>query len=210
LKETKYNSVEQDLAHIRSIMERSTKFLSLSGWAGIMAGVYAILGVIHVHVNVGFRLNPDETVTGAELLNDPIMRDTTITALLVLFLALFTAIFLSWKQAIKRGEVIWNSAAQRLVFSMAIPLLVGGVFILALLDQNLIVWVPPAMLIFYGLALYNASMYTVEELKYFGYYQLMLGLLCAFAIEHGIWFWLAGFGIGHIVYGIYMYIRYER
>ena len=175
-----------------------------------MAGVYAILGVIHVHVNVGFRLNPDETVTGAELLNDPIMRDTTITALLVLFLALFTAIFLSWKQAIKRGEVIWNSAAQRLVFSMAIPLLVGGVFILALLDQNLIVWVPPAILIFYGLALYNASMYTVEELKYFGYYQLMLGLLCAFAIEHGIWFWLAGFGIGHIVYGIYMYIRYER
>jgi hypothetical protein len=210
LKETKYNSVEQDLAHIRSIMERSTKFLSLSGWAGIMAGVYAILGVIHVHVNVGFRLNPDETVTGAELLNDPIMRDTTITALLVLFLALFTAIFLSWKQALKKGEVIWNNSTKRLVYSMAVPLLTGGLFILALLSDGMITWIPVVMLIFYGLALFNASVYTIEELKYFGFYQIFVGLLCAFNPSFGIWFWSAGFGLGHIVYGTYMHIRYER
>jgi len=210
LKNKKPNNYEQDLAHIRSIMERSTKFLSLSGWAGIMAGLYALIGVLHVHFVLGFRLEDNFTSLGVDTFRDQILRDTVITALIVLVCALFTAIFLSWKQAIKRGEAIWNVAAKRLVFSMAIPLLVGGVFILALLDQGLIGWVPPAMLVFYGLALYNASIYTVEELKYFGYYQLLLGLWCAYATEHGIWFWLAGFGIGHIVYGTYMYIRYER
>ena len=34
----------RDISEIRSMMERSTKFLSLSGWAGIMAGVYALIG----------------------------------------------------------------------------------------------------------------------------------------------------------------------
>ncbi len=191
-------------------MERSTKFLSLSGWAGIMAGVYATLGVIHVHLILGFSLNADESITSAELLNDPVLRDTTITALLVLVLALFTAVFLSWKQSIKTGNAIWNTSAKRLVYSMTVPLLTGGIFILALLSNGMIAWIPVTMLLFYGLALYNASVYTIDEVKYLGFYQIILGLWCAFNTSLGLWFWLAGFGFGHIVYGTYMYIRYER
>lgn len=175
-----------------------------------MAGLYASAGVMHAHFVLGFSLESNVVGLGVELTRNDVLRDTAITAIMVLVLALFTAIFLSWKQALKKGESIWNASAKKLLISMAIPLLVGGIFILALLSEGLIGLVPPVMLLFYGLALYQASVYTIEELKYFGIYQIMLGLLCAFNTVFGVWFWLAGFGLGHIVYGTYMYIRYER
>ncbi|MDO8951520.1 MAG: hypothetical protein Q7U86_02785, partial [Draconibacterium sp.] len=41
---TKSKNPNDDLQTIRDIMERSSKFLSLSGLAGIFAGVCALLG----------------------------------------------------------------------------------------------------------------------------------------------------------------------
>ena len=40
----------RDIGEIRSLMERSSKFISLSGWAGIFAGIYALAGV-YVAIN---------------------------------------------------------------------------------------------------------------------------------------------------------------
>ena len=41
-----------DLVAIRAIMERSTRFLSLSGLSGIFAGVYALTGATLVYLNL--------------------------------------------------------------------------------------------------------------------------------------------------------------
>jgi hypothetical protein len=204
------NDYARDLAEIRSIMERSSKFLSLSGWEGIMAGVYALIGAFVVHQVFGFR--PDQvhysfgdmgsgTAGIAELIG---------TAVLVLVMALATAIFFSSRKAQKLGEKAWTPATRRLLYSMAVPLVSGGIFILLLVWHGLLGLVAPLMLLFYGLALYNAGKYTVDEVKYMGMVQIALGLTGAVFIEYGLLLWAAGFGVVHIVYGIFMHFRYER
>lgn len=200
----------QDLSNIRTMMERSSKFLSLSGWAGIMAGIYALIGAFIAYTL--FNFNPDEIIysninSGTE---SPNLPNVIVLGFLILILALSTAIFLSRKKAISKGEKIWNPTSKRLLKSIAVPLVSGGILILVLISKGVIGLAAPLMLLFYGLALYNAGKFTIDEVKYLGMIQIGLGLLSSFFIEYGLFFWSFGFGVVHIVYGIYMYFRYER
>lgn len=200
----------KDLTEIRSMMERSTKFLSLSGLSGIMAGIYALVGAY-----VAYRLFYVEK--GSLLYNTIDSREMTgrvenliFLALAILVLAVGTAIVLSSKKSKKDGEKLWNSAARRVVVNMAIPLVTGGIFILILLSKGLYGFLAPASLLFYGLALVNASKFTFEELRSLGIVQIILGLLASYFIGYGLLFWALGFGLMHIVYGIFMHLKYEK
>jgi hypothetical protein len=195
----------RDIAEIRSMMERSSKFLSLSGWAGIMAGIYALTGA-YIATNVlGF--NPDG-VTGNS--SASILHEVVLLAAAVLILALCTAVYFSFQRARKRGEKIWNATAKQLLISMTVPFIAGSLLILVLISNGLIGLVAPISLLFYGLALFNASKFTYNAVKVLGLTEIALGLLGCYAVEYGLLFWAIGFGVAHIVYGIYVYYRYER
>lgn len=200
----------QDLAEIRSMMERSTKFLSLSGLAGIMAGIYALAGVWIVYSVYNF--NPHDiilrTTSSGGLF--PYLPQVVIVALSVLVLAVGTAILLSWKKAKKRGEKAWNATSRRMIVNMGVPLAAGGILIVILLSKGLVGLIAPLTLLFYGLALYSASKFTYKDVKFLGLIQIGLGLAGAWLIEFGLLLWAIGFGVAHIGYGIYMYFRYER
>jgi hypothetical protein len=71
-------------------------------------------------------------------------------------------------------------------------------------------FVAPACLIFYGLALVNASKYTLSEIRYLGLLQIVLGLINTQFINKGLIFWAIGFGLLHILYGFSMWWKYER
>ena len=204
--EEKYIS---DLTEIRSMMERSTRFLSLTGWSGIMAGVYALAGSFLAYRIIsaeGSGLIPLLVPTG-QLSG---LNELILLAFAVLIFALGTAVILSRLKTQKSGERLWNPAARRLVFNLAVPLVTGGIFIFILVANGLTGLIAPASLIFYGLALLNASKFTFEELKYFGIIEIILGLLATYYFEFGLFFWALGFGIMHIVYGIYMHLKYEK
>lgn len=200
----------RDITDMRSMMERSSKFLSLSGLAGIMAGIYALAGAFIAYKF--FYFNPVEIVddttepksASASLLN------VICLALVILALSIGTAIFLSYKKANKREEKFWNPTAKRLLVNMAVPLIAGGILILIFIAKGLIGLIAPFTLLFYGLALYNASKFTYEEVRSLGLIQMGLGLLGSYFIEYGLLFWALGFGVVHIVYGIYMHYRYEK
>lgn len=196
----------RDIAEIRSMMERSSKFLSLSGWAGIMAGIYALAGAF-IAWRI-FNFNPDgvsyELDASSNLLN------VLLLAVIILILALGTAVFDSFRKAKKRGEKAWNATSRRLLINMTIPLMTGGIFILIMIAKGLTGLIAPLTLLFYGLSLYNAGRYTYNEVKVLGLAEIFLGLVCAWYVEYGLLFWAAGFGVAHIVYGIYMFYRYER
>jgi hypothetical protein len=194
----------QDITEIRSMMERSAKFFFLSGWEGIFAGIYALSGTFIAYKI--FNFNPDKIVYTAS----PLFPNVFVLALIVLILAISTAVILSYRKAVKKGEKAWNPTSQRLLTNMAVPLAAGGILIIALVLKNLVGLILPATLLFYGLALYNASKFTIDEVKYLGLIEIGLGLINFFFIEFGLLFWAVGFGVVHIVYGIYMYFRYER
>ncbi len=196
----------RDIAQIRTIMERSSKFLSLAGWAGIMAGLYALAGAYIAYEVLDF--NPDKlmytTAQPSSLLK------VIGLAVLILLLAIGTAIFLSANKAKKRGEKLWNAIVKRLIINMAVPLIAGGLLVLILIAKGLIGFIAPFTLLFYGLALFNAGRFTYEVMKSLGLIQIGLGLLSAYYVEYGLVCWALGFGVVHILYGIYMHYRYER
>jgi len=196
----------QDIAEIRSMMERSSKFLSLSGWAGIMAGIYALAGAYIANNFLGYQ--PGQLVQSESFAPD--LWNVVLLALVVLILAVGTAIYLSYKKASRRGEKAWNATSRRMIANMAVPLVVGGILILVLLAKGFVGLMAPLTLLFYGLALYTASRFTYDDIKFLGLIQVGLGLAGSYFIAYGLLFWTIGFGVVHIVYGTYMHFSYER
>jgi len=191
------------------MMERSSKFRLLSGWAGIIAGIIAMSGA-YVAYNV-FEFNPVSVWSQSEANVFPAGLDKVLLlATGVLILALATAVYFSYRKAMGRGERIWTPVTRRLLVSMMIPLATGGVLVLALLLNGLVGLVAPCTLIFYGLALFGAGNHTLVEVRILGLVEIVLGLAGAYMVEYGLLIWTIGFGIAHIVYGIYIYIRYEK
>ena len=191
----------KDISEIRSIMERSSRFISLSGLSGVMAGVYALLGAYVAHLILeDYRAQPHDQIT-QYLLAD---------AALVLLLAVGTGVFLTTRRARAQGATIWNASAQRLLINLLIPLVVGGAFSLILVFRGLVGIIAPSMLIFYGLALVNASKYTLSDIRYLGFAEIVLGLLAAIISGYSLLFWAIGFGVLHIIYGTLMYYTHER
>lgn len=198
-KQEKYS---RQVQQIHSMMEMSSKFLSLSGWSGILAGIYALLGAYWAYQILGF--NPQDIHGPA-----PRTQDLLVLAISILLASLFTAIVFSFRSARRRGERIWNAPARRLMISMMIPLLAGGFVLLNLLFSGLVGLVLPLSMVFYGLALLNASKYTLNEVKVLGMVHVILGLISLYLTPLALVIWALGFGVVHIIYGVYMYKRYK-
>ena len=191
----------KDITEIRAIMERSSRFISLSGLSGVMAGVYALAGAYVAHLTVqAYRANPHEHVVAY------LMADAAI----VLLLAVSTGVFLTTRRARAQGATIWDATARRLIINLLIPLVVGGLFSLILIARGTVGIIAPSMLIFYGLALVNASKYTLTDIRYLGFAEIGLGLLAALIPGYSLLFWALGFGVFHIIYGTLMYYTHER
>lgn len=208
----------QDLAHIRGLMERSTRFLSLSGLSGVHAGVVALLGALMARERyeelllstggLGLRSEgPGTRYLEAEVLSTA--WDLVLLAALVLVLALAGAAWFTWRRARRTGQGLWDPSARRLALNLAIPLVAGGLFCLAMLWHGNVALVAPATLVFYGLALLNASKYTLDEIRWLGISEVVLGLLATAWLGAGLLFWAWGFGVLHIVYGGLMWYRHE-
>lgn len=194
-----------DLKDIKTIMQQSSRFISLSGLSGISAGLCALAGAWYTTKKSDGRF---ETLVGDDGFN---LQSTLLQIAVATFLAAFVLAFIfTYLRSKKTGTTMWNFTARRLMLNVAIPMAVGGIFIYKMLDFEYFELAPPACLLFYGLALVNASKYTLGEVRYLGYGQLVLGIVNCFMIGYGLFFWAAGFGILHIVYGIVMWYKYER
>ncbi|HWB62829.1 MAG TPA: hypothetical protein VG603_04905 [Chitinophagales bacterium] len=202
----------EQLRHIRNMMERSSRFISLSGLSGVFAGFFALAGAgafyfyLHRKLNYAYteyaRAVPVELSLGFRWF-------CILDAAAVVTLSLLFAVFFTTRMAKSKGQKIWDASARRMLFNLAVPLISGGIYCLVLLHYGWFGMVAPATLIFYGLALLNASKYTLDEIKWLGLSEIALGLIGCFFIGYGITLWAIGFGVLHIIYGLMMYARYE-
>ena len=197
----------KDLNEIRGIMEKSTRFITLSGLSGVSAGIIALFGALLAYKTVynqqdylGYRQASLDAATISTLLS---------IAAGTLILAAVSVIYFTRQKARKEGQRIWSVHVQRLLINMAIPLVTGGILCLMLLVKGYIGLIAPLTLLFYGLALVHASKYTMETIRSLGILQIVLGLVATWFIGYGLIFWAVGFGLLHIVYGIYMHIVYR-
>ncbi|WP_207535148.1 hypothetical protein [Desertivirga arenae] len=205
----KEEDIYSELSSIRNLMERSSRFISLSGLSGVLAGVYALTGAF-----IAYRLVYREG-SGLRLrdfyVNEPlILWPLFAIALAVLILSICTGVWLTIRQAKRKGENFWNPVSKRLLSSLCIPLFTGGFLILALIARGEYDIIAPVSLIFYGLALVSGSHYTYSDVKFLGFLEIALGLLAALMPGFGLVFWVIGFGFLHILYGAIMHFKYDK
>jgi predicted lysophospholipase L1 biosynthesis ABC-type transport system permease subunit len=200
---------EKDLASIRSMMERSAKFISLSGLSGILAGIYALGGATAAYFLIHYPISPFSFRIYS--ISEPvILAKLLLIAFIVVVASLLTGLWLSGRKARKHGLTLWTSASKTLLFNVSIPMVTGGIFILIMLYTGHFGLAAPACLVFYGLALIQGSSNTVDEIRYLGYCEIILGLASAMYMGYGLIFWAIGFGVLHIVYGAIMHNKYDK
>ncbi len=211
------NDSLQELQHIKKMMERSSKFISLSGLSGISAGLCALIGAwIASSEMTTYRLENNRSFDGYQgtyiftnNLNTLIVN-LIIIAAITFAAAAITAFLFTYLRSKKTGMPLWGKTTIRLFWNTIIPLVAGGLYLLRSIDLGHFGLIAPGCLIFYGLALVNASKYTLGEVRYLGYGQILLGIINLWMIGYGLFFWAAGFGILHIIYGLLMWFKYER
>lgn len=204
----------ETLTQIRSLMERSSRFISLSGLSGVAAGTMALLGATMAYVYLGTLPFQNKWLAFREIIIEPkwglnYQTFFIINAIVVFFSACAMAWYFTNRRAKAQGQKTWDSLAKRMLINLAIPLVTGGVFCLALYNYGLIGLIAPSTLLFYGLALVNGGKYTVSDIRSLGITQIVLGLVGLFFPGYGLEIWTIGFGILHIVYGVVMYKKYE-
>ena len=183
----------QAIQDIKTMMERSTRFSSISGKAGIVVGILAVI-----------------VFAGIKWFNVTSVASLFVVMVGTLILALSIGLYLSIAKAKKEGAAIFDTTAKRFLVQFFIPLIVGGILCLIFAYHGDYTYIPSIMLIFYGFALLHASKFSLDTIKNLGYLELIIGLLAAAFTTFGMWCWVIGFGLLHVIYGFIIYTKYEK
>lgn len=200
--------IKDDLQHIRKMMEQSSRFISLSGLSGVVAGVVALIGAFAAW----YIFRKHEVDYFNDYRSDDssnLLMQLIILAIIILLAAIGFAILLTMRKAKKQGLKVWTSTTKKLLTALFAPLVFGGMFCLATLYQGYFAPIAPLTLMFYGLALVNAGKYTFSDIQNLGYCEALLGVIAMFLPGYGLVFWALGFGVLHIFYGLLMYKKYQ-
>ena len=200
----------EEVKDIKRLMERSRRFISLSGLSGVAAGICALAGSwIATTLLAAFKKNIAKENYRGEAIDD-LTRELIVLAIGVFVAAMAFSYLFTWRRARKQQLPVWDYTSRKLLWNMIIPLAAGGLFIWGMLQYGEWRFVAPACLVFYGLALVNASKYTLTDIRYLGYFEIILGIISMWFIGYGLIFWAIGFGVMHIVYGVIMWWKYEK
>ncbi|HTF04646.1 MAG TPA: hypothetical protein VK826_11510 [Bacteroidia bacterium] len=213
------------ISEMRDLMNKSSRFISMSGLSGVAAGAVGLIGMIvtwlfldsyffHLPFYIGDVVLPESyQVTSIDeifTMKWEFVRNLVMIAGFTLAGALFGAWYFTRRKAKKLGLSMWDDTAKRMTINLLIPLVTGGGFALVLLSHGIIGLVPAITLAFYGTALINASKYTLNDIRYLGIIQIILSFIAAIFYEYSLILWSIGFGVMHIIYGIVLYMKYEN
>jgi hypothetical protein len=200
------------LQEIRSIMDRSARFISLSGWSGIWAGTIALIGAA---IAYSWLQQPTYEGIGSRLYASAEHFDVSTVKFIFLGVAVFLtamagAVYFTYRKAARLGQKVWNNASRLMLGQLFYPVFAGGVFSLLFIYYGCGMFVAPSCLVFYGLALISASRHTLSDIRYLGMLDVALGCTSMFFPGFGLIFWALGFGLLHIFYGVMMWSKYDK
>jgi hypothetical protein len=203
----------EDLRIIKKVMEESSRFLSLSGLAGVYVGLIALAGAVVASVmilNGHFILSGEffSNISGEEL--SLLKIKLVLLSAGVLILALLMGTWFSWRKSKAKGLQIWTPVSRRFLASLLVPLVTGGIMITIFYFKQEWIFIIPSMLVFYGIALVSATKFTYNDIFYLGLIEIISGLTAAVFPALGLLLWSLGFGLLHIAYGVIMYRKYEK
>lgn len=208
----------EDIKDIKKMMDKATRFSSLSGISIVVAGLLAAFGGFLIYSDLEFILHDGKFIGYSSLIESEAGSED-FQRKLKLLLSVGAIIFISsilifyfaaLKKSKKQQVDFWNPSMIRALKSLFVCVLAGGIFSVMLIDQGYVGMVAPSTLIFYGLGLINASKYTYGEIEVLGYVELILGLVASFFMGFGLLFWVIGFGVSHVVFGLVLHFKYDK
>lgn len=192
----------KDISEIKNLMNKSSKFISLSGFSGILAGIYALAGATYFYATSSTILLSD--------LNEIELQKAIVILVIIGILSTLTTIAFTSKRAKKIKENSWDHKTKNLIHSFTTPLVIGVLFVLILFFKNEYDYLISLLLIFYGTALINSSLRTTNHVKPLGYIQVAFGLICAIFSNYSFIFFTFGFGLVHLIYGCVIYAKFDK
>ncbi|MGC1471739.1 MAG: hypothetical protein WA775_04015 [Psychroserpens sp.] len=198
----------KDISEIKNLMSKSSRFISLSGLSGILAGIYALIGAFLAYRIINEIKLEKHTLNRFFLAYDSV-SSLIVIAIAVIFLSVITGVILTQRKAKKHNEKIFETSSKRLLINFLIPLITGGILCIILINKQYFDLIASTTLIFYGLSCVNASKYTLGDIRYLGFANITLGLVATQFVGYGLYFWAVGFGIMHIIYGTMMHFKYD-
>ena len=145
------NKAIESVNEIKELMERSSKFVSLSGMTAVLAGVYALAGAY---------------VAGQLLRSEDNREGLIMVASLVLIVSVVTACILSWYKAKKMRQKLFSKLTCRIAWNFSLPLLTGGLFCIALLLREHYGLVSSVMLLSSIISFFHTVNKTTFHIKY--------------------------------------------
>lgn len=186
-----------DISEIKKLMNKSSKFISLSGLSSIYTGIYGLIGGLYYYYK--------EVITNNYSANIAI-----IIFLLISFLSVITTIFFTSKRAKETNEKAWSKTTEQLIATFSITLLLGTIYIFVLIFQEKYLAAIPLVPLVYGLSLIHAAKHTSNVVMPLGITQVITAFLCVLFIEYSFWFYVIGFGAIHLINGLIIYFKYDK
>ncbi|GEM_PF-487184 len=210
------------LRDIHAIMERSVRHSTLSGLSGIIAGMAAIGGAVLSTFMCADMNTPSLWVdehTGKTFL---------IIWLGVLVVAAASDMILTKRKARKIGKQFFDRPMRRVLLALVpgfacglavtIYFALGGLYAVRSVEVHYntdipmignVFRLPMYWMIFYGLALVSVSSISLRELFIMGIAFVAAGIYTMFwGLDNPMLMMGISFGGFHLVYGIYMWLRY--
>jgi len=194
----------KDISEIKSMMDKSSRFSSLSGVSGIVTGIYALIGSLIAYQYVTNNSIQISTIDSYDFIL------LFVDLALIILLSLITSFVITRRKVKKEGISSWNVLTKKMLYNFSILLIPSALYVLILILKHDFVGAGSLMLFFYGASLINASHNTFKEIKTLGLIEMVLGILIILYPEFTFWLWLIGAGIVHIIFGIYMYFKHEN
>jgi len=193
----------EDLRAIHNLMERSSIFVNLSGIGAIIVGLCALAGSWFAHrILWQYSLAP-YTLTELKL-------SLLTLAAIVFFSALGIYVLFVWLRSRQLKAKFWNATARKISINFGVPFLSGSLVVFHLLTNDYISMVAPVSIIVYGIAVFCASHNSFVESRLLAVLEIALGVVALWFPGQGLWFWMVGFGLLHILYGIVFWFNHER
>src|SRR5258705_4908666 len=114
----------QEISDIKRIMERSSRFISLSGLSGIAAGLCALAGTYFANNLISdyyLDYNRDKGYTDKDF--RMLIIKLLILAAIVLAVALILSFIFTWRRAKQNRLPVWDLTARKLMWNVLIPLI---------------------------------------------------------------------------------------
>jgi hypothetical protein len=202
----------QDVQDIKRMMQRSSRFTSLSAWSFVGAGAVALISAAIGRYIFFVPYYRSYNTRGTFIASDFAELKTQLIGLAfaTLLVAGGVAALFTWFKARRQGQSLWEYSSRQAAWQFAVPMVAGAVFLLGMLQYDEWRFVAPGCLLFYGLSMVAASRFTLGAVRWLGFGMILLGLINLFYIGYGMYFWTIGFGALHIVFGLLVWLRYER